>query len=176
MEKLILPHFYPHYVSLLDGLILVLRPLIAASPISFKSLYNHRYVRHQRNHWRPSLLTQQQCSGLGTYRMALEFPFWKSTLANGDRGASRSIVCACLCSSHKTKTRACDPGRWFAGSFGRLREFNVQNWPTGLKPMSRAVRASMQLVTSRLWFLLERNRRCVEPRMALVKLVCVFMA
>jgi len=23
------------------------------------------------------------------------------------------------------KTRACDPGRWFAGSYGRLREFNV---------------------------------------------------
>ena len=44
--------------------------------------------------------------------------------------------------------------------------------------MSRAVQASMQLVASKLWFLLERNRRCVEPMMALVKLVwcCVFMA
>ena len=42
--------------------------------------------------------------------------------------------------------------------------------------MSRAVRASMQLVASRLRVLLARNRRCVDPRMALVKLVCVFMA
>ena len=44
--------------------------------------------------------------------------------------------------------------------------------------MSLIVRASMKLLASRLWFLLERNRRCVEPMMALVKLVwcCVFMA
>lgn len=58
----------------------------------------------------------------------------------------------------------------------KLREFNAQNWPTGLKPMSLIVRASMKLLASRLWFLLERNRRCVEPMIVLVKLVCVFMA
>ena len=50
--------------------------------------------------------------------------------------------------------------------------------PTMLTPMSRAVRASMQLIANKLWFLLDWNRRCVDPKMALVKLVwcCVVMA